>query len=152
MATELQIMGEYFVNKLKGDTAFKAAFGETDIHSRIGRPIARQGAAYPVVNIRDLGPANGGVLRIKNSGPDKVWVQRLFLVVAVNESAIYPSNLAAIMEGLFKLNVQLAVTGGTIFHCYLADPQGPHSDTYTPASGKTYAEEGAFWVVAAKAS
>lgn len=147
MAGELELMRKFFFNKMNEDSAFRAAFGVTSIASRIGQGMTRQGASFPVINVRDLGAYRGGALRILNQG-SVVWVQHRYLVVAVNDSAKYPSELASIMEGLFELHSALSVTGGVIHHCYMEDAY-----TASPVSeNKAYYEEGAFWIIAAKSA
>jgi len=147
---ELSLMHNFFFDRLASDTSpggFVELFGASNLASRIGVPIADQAAASPLVNIRNLGQVGGGALRIKNQGAI-VWIQQRFLVVAINQKRRYPSAIAARMETLFELTTALAVSGGVIHHCYL---EAPYSTMYE-SSGKVYAEQGGYWIIAAKAA
>jgi hypothetical protein len=143
-------MRRYFFNKMVGDSGFVTLFGATAINDRIGQPFAAQSAAYPLINIRDLGAFNGGLLRPQNPGQDYVWAQRKYLVTAIKDVRAYPEVLAEYMTGLFRLAQGLAVTGGRIIHCYMEDLEAFHVDQYVK-DGKTYSEQGSVWVIAAKA-
>lgn len=148
---ELTLMRNYFFDKMNGDSAFRAAFDATNLTSRIGQPLTEQSARFPVVNIRDLGSARGGLLRPQNSAQDYLWVQRRFLVVGVNDFRAYPQALANLMYGLFKLNQSLAVSGGRIIHCFLEDETNFYTSQYFK-DPKIYSEQGHVWIVAAKAN
>ncbi len=147
MAGELDIMHDFFFDKLTADSSFVALFGSTDMATRIGVPLTAQEAAAPLINIRNLGQVGGGALRIRNQGAI-VWVQHRFLVVAINQKRRYPSEIAARMEELFELTAAASVTGGVVQHCYL---EAPYSTMYE-ANGKVYAEQGGYWIIAAKSN
>jgi hypothetical protein len=149
---EIKLMRLFFFNKMNGDSAFRSAFGTTNLAARIGKPLADQSSLPPLINIRDLGSARGGLLRPQNSAQDYLWVQRRFLVVAIEQGYEYPDALASLMYGLFKLNQSLAVTGGRIHHCYLEDETNFYTAQYTAKDSKVYSEQGSVWIIAAKAN
>jgi hypothetical protein len=147
MSGELQLMRDFFFDRMNADTTFRNQLGGDGIFQRVGQPIlATQTNTYPIVNIRNMGPVFGGALRIKNKG-GILWIQNRWLVVAIKDTAIYPASLAASMESLFELTASLTVTGGVIYHSYL---EAPYELAYADSSGKKYFERGGFWICAAK--
>lgn len=146
---EIKLMRKYFFDKMNADSTFRTAFTTTAIASRIGQPFAAQGVAYPLVNIRKFGSAK--FLRPQNSTQDYVKVTQDFLVVAINDTRYYPEELAAIMQGLFRLQQSLAVDGGRILECFISEPGDLYEAQYKDAAGKMYSEKGAMWTIAAKA-
>jgi hypothetical protein len=149
MSGELDLMRSFFFDRMNADTTFRNQLGGDGIFERVGQPIlAGQSISYPVINIRNMGPVEGGALRIMNHG-SIVWIQNRWLVVAIKDTAIYPASLAASMESLFELTASLTVTGGVIYHSYM---EAPYELAYVDSAGKKYFERGCFWIVAAKSS
>jgi hypothetical protein len=146
---EIKLMRRYFFNKMNEDTAFRTAFGTANIAARIGQPFAAQGSLYPLINIRKFG--NASFMRPQNSAQDYVLVRQDFLIVAINDIRAYPDELAELMQGLFRLQQSLAVTGGRILECFIAEPGDMHEDQYKDSAGKMYSEKGTMWTIAAKA-
>ena len=146
MAGELEMMRRFYYTRMQADTTFRNTLAPpsgTDFGARVWQGRSAQGSPYRQVQIRDLGPALGGTFRAM--GLRVVWVQRRFLVTAIDNRPYYPSDLADLMEALFRLDAPLVVTGGLIQHCYFEEQ---HTAAYEE-NGQEIREQGHFWIIAA---